>query len=80
MAITLLCSLSVGFVFLLCVYLIGIQCAVVLLVPIKVRVRGDWLLADWLVKHGTLKLLHIEREIIKMGPSRTILCNLLGNN
>lgn len=68
MAITLLCSLSACFVFHLCVYLIGIQCAVILLVPEKVRVIGDWLLADWLVKHVTLKPFHTYREIIKKGP------------
>lgn len=38
-------TLSAAFVFYLCVYLIGIQCAVILLVSEKARVRGDWLLA-----------------------------------
>ena len=53
-AITL-CLLLLLFVF---VYLIGSQCAVILLVPEKVRVIREWLLADLLVKHEALKLLH----------------------
>lgn len=61
MAITPVLSLSACCAFHLCVYLIGIQCAVIVLVPEKVRVIGDWLVADLLVKHVTLKQLYTER-------------------